>query len=343
MSPRRYKPIEKCRPEIQDYIEELGVGTDDDDVDKRDTTSTDRYEQDLRWFDSWLDAEDIDSAYDVSPADANRIGRSLIDEFNGTTPRYRWDRIYSFYEYLNAMELVERNPLSKWDARKTEKWGMTKTTEQSKQISGDERYSVSQEEVRLMEEHAGRNRERDQLVIRLMYHSGMRRNEASEVTLDMVDRNKREITLPARVTKNDKERVVCWGSSLDGLMNTWLDRGLRDEYLGGNSHDYLLVGERGAQLSGSAINDIIVNAADRAGINRKMYADSNSADGKPNRWKISSHSVRKGTGSYLINELGLDLYAVSKYLGHADLSITERIYVEYDPRTGADAVQGHLP
>lgn len=340
--PPRYKSVEDCRPEIVDYIEELEVGTDDGDDDMRQSVSTRRYKQDLRWFDDWLDGKDIDSAFDVTPADANRIGRSLANQFNGTTPRYRWDQIYAMYEFFVAMDLMTSNPLDRWDSRKKEKWGMTKTTEQSKRLEDGERYAVSQEEIRMMEQNVGRNRLRDQLIIRLLWHTAMRRGEASDVTVDMLDRDAREIALPGSITKNRKPRVVVWQPNLDGLMDKWLDGGYRDEYLGGENHEYLFVGERGAPLSADAINEVVINAACRAGINRKLYRDANAPepeDGEEpeaNRWKISAQSVRHGAASILVHETEMGLYEVSKYLGHSSVDITEPTYVEYDPRAGTD-------
>lgn len=341
--PPRYKPMEECRPELIDYAEELAVGTDDNDSDMRQSNSTKRYEQDLRWFDGWLDENGIESPLNLTPPKASRVGRSLSQQFNGTTPRYRWDRVFALYEYFVAMGMIGTNPLEKWDSRKTEKWGMTKTSEQSKRLNDGERYALSQEEVRSIEDNVGRNRLRNQLLIRCLWHTAMRRGEASLVTVDMLDRSAREILLPGSVTKSGKPRVVVWQPSLDGMLTKWLDNGLRETYLGGETHDHLFVGERGAPLSAGAINDVVVESACRAGINRKLYRDANAAapdneDEEPlaNRWKITAHSVRHGAASTLVHDTDMGLYEVSKYLDHSSVDITEQTYVEYDPRAGTD-------
>jgi integrase/recombinase XerD len=342
MPPRRFKPVEECRDEIIDYVAELETGTDNDDPDQRQSASTQRYKQDVRWYDHWLDEEGIESAFDVGPQDTNRLGRALSNQYNGTTPRYRWDRIHAMYDYFVSLELTDTNPLDRWNDKRSEKWGMTKSTEQSKRLEDDETYAVDVENVRAMEENVGRNRVRDQLLIRLLWHTGMRRNEASELTLDMLEEDAREITLPGSITKNGKERVVAWQSNLDGLMYTWLDAGYREDYLGGRDHNHLFVGERGAPLSAEAINEIVIRAADNAGINRKTYADANApepedgGDAAPNRWLISSHNIRHGLGSYLVHETDMGLYEVSRYLGHQSVGVTEQTYIEYDPRSGTD-------
>ena len=339
----------ECREELTEYAAELESGTDDDDPEQRASKSTQRYRQDLRWFDHWLDDNGIESVFDVGPRESNQLGRDLSSQYNGTTPRYRWDRLHALYDYFVSLGVIDRNPLERWNDQKGEKWGMTKTTEQSKRLEDDEKYAVDQDDIRLMEENCGRNRVRNQLVIRLLWHTGIRRGEASNARLGWVDRDVREITIPSDVAKNGKTRVVCWQPSLDGLLSKWLDKGYREDYLGGRDHDHLLVGERGAPLSAEAINKLVINSADRAGINRKLYADANAPEpedgGEPeaNRWLISSQNVRHGTGSYLVHETDMGLYEVSRYLGHQSVEVTEQTYVEYDPRAGTDAAHKFGP
>ncbi|MFD1646682.1 tyrosine-type recombinase/integrase [Haloarchaeobius litoreus] len=346
--PRGFKDIEECRPEIKAYAKTLESGTDDNDEDQRATASTKRYKQDVRWFDHWLDEHNIDSAYDVTSEQALEIGEELTDQYNGTTPRYRWDRIYAMYDHFVALEKIDRNPLERWNGDKKSLWGMSKSTEQSKQLGDDEDYAVDAEDVRAMEENVGRNRVRDQLLIRLLWHTGMRRGEAEAVTLEMMDEDEREIHLPSSVTKNGKDRIVAWQPNLDGLLRQWIG-GLRDDYLGGRDHDHLFVGERGAPLSAEAINEIVIRAADNAGINRQTYADANAVepeDGsepEPNRWLISSHNIRHGLGSHLVHETPMSLYEVSRYLGHQSVEVTEQTYIEYDPRAGVDEAHEFVP
>ena len=164
----------------------------------------------------------------------------------------------------------------------------------------------------------------------------------------MIDRDAREIELPGRITKNGKPRTVAYQESLDPLLNEWLDYGLRNEMVGGREHDYLFVGEQGARLRPERINEIVAEAADRAGINRKTYADASAPrdeDGNliPNRWLITAHNIRHGFGTYLVNETDAGIWEVSKQMGHSSVSITEDTYVEDDPTAGIDHVHQYGP
>lgn len=360
MPRRRYIPVEKCRSEIREYIYHLEAGTDDADSDMRSSGSTDRYKQDLRWFDMWLDGA-LDRAYrdeetdwevsdpwiesvqDLTEAQANKLGRNLSNNFSGTTGTYRWNRIHSFYGWADRMGMVDGNPLEKWDEDKKDNWGLTKTTEQSRHIDReeDEHYAPKQDEVRLMEEHVGRHRIRDQLIIRIMWQTGLRRGELSALKIAHMDRDAREIEVVPSVAKYSKRRVVAYQPSLDPLLEEWLDYGLRAEMTAGRDHDYLVCGERGGQLSGDRINTIVVNAACDAGLNEKLYADASAPigdDGEPkkNRWKITAHNLRHGYGTYLVNKTDAGIWEVSKQMGHSSVDITEDIYVEDDPRAGIE-------
>lgn len=338
--PPRYKAASDCRKDIRDYINHLEAATDDRDPELRDETSTKRYAQDLRWYDEWLDEQGIDSPSDVTSDQASSLGIRLSNEFSGTTGRYRWDRIFAFHSWLNRMNRAKDNPLEKWHEGKEEEFGLTKSTEQHLSLEEGEEYAVSQQEVRLMEENVGRHKHRDQLVIRLLWQTGIRRGEASQLLMSDVDRDSHEITIRPSVAKNDQKRVIAYQPSLDGVLKEWLDFGRREEMAAGASHDRLFVGQQeGLPLSGDRINDIAREAAIDAGINRRLYADANAPvdeDGnkQENRWKITAHSVRHGFGTWMVNETDAGLWEVSKIMGHSSVDVTEDIYVEPDPRSG---------
>lgn len=346
--PKKYRSVEDCRDDIEQYLGQLDTGTDNNDPDLRNKGSTKRYKQDLRWYDHYLDEIEVDSPADVTTDQANAIGQTLAAQFNGTTDLYRWDRIYAFHDWLVRMNYADSNPLRKWDADKDEIFGFSKTSEQAGHLKEGEKYAVTQDEIRQMEENVGRHRVRDQLIIRLLWQTGMRRGEASHLVIDDIDRDAREVTVRGEVAKNGKKRVVAYQRSLDGLLKEWLDHGDRDEMAATADHERLFVGERGAPLSGDRINDIVIEAADEAGFNRKTYADANAPidnDGNkiPNRWLISAHNIRHGFGSHMVNDTDAGLWEVSRAMGHSSVKVTEKIYVEDDPRAGLDHIHKFGP
>jgi len=169
------KSIDDCRPEIQRFARSLWQGTDDSDPESRGTSSTVRYINDLRWLDEWLDASGNELS-EMEVLDAETLMMDLSDTFNGSTPRQRWDQIMACCAYLARRDILDTNPLEVIDEEKADR-GLTNTTEQSRQLGEEERYAVSQEEVRLMEDAVSSHRVRNQCIIRLMWQTGVRVGE----------------------------------------------------------------------------------------------------------------------------------------------------------------------
>lgn len=326
MPPRQYRKTENCRPEIRDYRKYLKNNTDDESDDQLCSDSLDSYLQDIRWFDHWLDDQGYESASELSVSDSQGLAYDLKDQFNGSTPLNRYDRIHNFFDFLVRNRLVEENPLTMWKGE----LGLTKSTEQDRQMEDGEGYAVDQSEVRLMEDNVRRHATRDKLIIRLLWQTGMRRGELEGLTLEDIDRSRREVTIRKETSKSDYTRVVAYHPSLDGLLRQWIDKGDRDA-MNRKDRDELLVGERGGKVRGERINKIVRNAAIDAGINRKLgYTDANGGT----RWKITAHSLRHGYGTYMANKTDMGIWDLSKQMGHASVDTTERIYVQHDRRAG---------
>jgi integrase/recombinase XerD len=213
--------------------------------------------------------------------------------------------------------------------------GVSNTTKQSEFIddeSNENLYAPSDEEVDQMVKHAPseRYRVRNQLLIVLMYHTGCRCNEIRQIKIDDINREKQEIRLRGSTTKTGKARTVRYGDSAVGLLREWLDDGYRSR-LKYSRGPYLFVTIRSEKMSKSRVNEIVRNAARNAGINEVLYQDASGND----RWKITSHTLRHACGTYMV-ENGVDIYKVSKYLGHSSIEITEKIYVHDDGSIGVD-------
>jgi integrase/recombinase XerD len=334
MPPRRYKNLEDCRDLIVEYCNELSDSTSDDDDNMRNSASTQRYLQDLRWFDSWLDGEEIESPVDVETRNGAKLMRSLNDEFSGTTGRYRWDRIFAFYDWMVAIDMIPSNPLTYHDNKKSSR-GLSKDTQQSQEMGDGERYALSESEIRQMEENVGNPTLRNTLLIRLMWQTGMRRSEVSELELNDIVREEREITISSDVSKNDEERIVGYQRSLDGLLSSWIDKGRRDQWVSGDEDmPFLFVSTHGNQLAPESINEVVRKSAISAGINRKLdYTPANGGS----RWKITAHSIRHGFGSHMVHNTDATLFEVSQMMGHSSVSVTESTYIEHEPDAGLDS------
>lgn len=367
MPRRRYKAIEKCRPEIRRRARDIRKSSSDDNDEVRSLTSAKAYIKDLRWFDHYLDEIPVDPDDDIFINDgdsevevglgkvtdftqdhAKLLGFALVERFNGTTPQNRWKQIYNMYESLRRSGKIDNNPMEEWDEVKRTEFGITKRTEQSKHLEDGEDYAPSHEEIRLMEENVGVPRHRNQTLIRFLHQTGLRRGEAADLTLDDIDREEREVVVRSSIAKNGEKRTVAWQRSLDGLMGKWLDVD-RDAYVNGDkSNRWLWVNRSGGKMEGESINEVVVKAACNAGINRALYADANAPldendEPIPNRWKISAHNLRVALGTYLANETEMGVYEISKSLGHRSVSVTESRYIQHKDRAGLNDLKKYGP
>jgi integrase/recombinase XerD len=313
-------------PEIKAKIDRIEnrIGSGDNQIDNK---SSDRYIDDLEWLDDVL--ADIETPSDeVEYEEIDHVLSKLAKDYNGSTVGNRWGRLKEFYNSLERKELIEKNPF-KFVQKK--EYGVSYQTEQSKYYD-DDIYAPSEEEIQKMVQNVNsdQDRLRDQLLILLMYHTACRCDEIRKIKFDDIDRDKREIELREKVTKNSKSRTVRYGESLDDLMYKWIDGGLRDRRKFSDS-PYLFISQQSGQMSKSIVNEVVRKAAINAGVNEVMYVDASGND----RWKITSHSLRHSCATHMINN-GADIYRVSKYLGHSSVEITEDTYIHENDRTGVD-------
>lgn len=339
--------IEDCHRYIRSYHRELQLGADDKDPEKRDSDTADRYGQDLRWYQAWLNENGLEPD-EVDRKAAKDVGFTLSETYHGSTAQDRWNRIENMYNNLRLEGTIEENPFAVWGDPeiKREKFGFSNTPQQEKELESGEDYAVTQEDVRALEEAA--SKPRDKLLIRLLWQTGLRRGEVANLKISSaqaghevedendtsytdVDLEKREITVRDRHAKNDSARVVPYQPSLDGLLKDWINHH-RKIYRDWRESNYLFITERSTWMRPDTIREIVLDLAKETGINRELYDDAKNKG----RNKITPHNLRHGYGSYLVNETDASIYEASKLLGHKSVKQTEETYVEEDPRAGVE-------
>jgi len=193
--------------------------------------------------------------------------------------------------------------------KKTRKEGATK----------ERRVWLSKDEVEPLVQNAPSPTLRNRLLILFQYYTGLRRQEVSDVKLEDLDREERQVKVQG---KGDKIHTAYWQPKLDGLLSAWLDQGYRDSSPYSRESVYLFVTESSPQLSGNRINKIVCGAAENAGIQESLYED---AKGR-NHYKVTSHTLRNSFAMHFL-ENGGSKADLSKLLAHSSVTTTE-IYGE---------------
>ena len=165
---------------------------------------------------------------------------------------------------------------------------------------------------------------RNRLILELLYATGMRVSELSSIKIKDIDLSNKTIRI---IGKGSKERIVCYGSECEKILNLYL-KDSRKILLNNKNNDYLIIGKGKSKkgLSVRSIEKIIDEVITTSAINKK----------------ISPHVLRHTFATHLLNE-GCDILIVKELLGHSSLDTTgiythisneklRKVYLESHPR-----------
>lgn len=236
-------------------------------------------------------------SYEVSSIDNvsyNLVRSWIVNLVNNSISNRTINRkiasLKAYYKFLQRIEKIDANPLSKHKALKT-----------SKKLE----VPFSEEEMRAVlnqivyeEGFEGR---RDKLIIDLLYTTGIRRAELINLRLSDVNLSGRTIKV---LGKRNKERLVP-------LLNTTIE--LFHEYIIERNDLEVVVDEVHVFLlkSGHKIYETLVYRV----INKYLSEVSYKA-------KKSPHILRHTFATHLLNK-GADLNSVKELLGHSSLASTQ--------------------
>lgn len=142
-------------------------------------------------------------------------------------------------------------------------------------------------------------------IVELLYSSGLRRNELLELRPNDID--SKRMMVRVKQGKGNKDRLTILSK------NTLND--LRQYYKEYRPKHFLFEGVNGKRYSASSVLNIIVNAAQKAGINRR----------------VSPHMLRHSFATHLL-EKGTDIRHIQLLLGHSSTRTTE-IYTHVADRS----------
>lgn len=142
--------------------------------------------------------------------------------------------------------------------------------------------------------------DQQRLIIRTAVLTGMRHNEIAQLRKGMINFSRREIVLPARVTKRDKERVVPLPPELCDELSAHCSHSPGD-----------LVFFRWDRKARKAAPFVTFNRSWQAVRRRAKLKD------------VRFHDLRHTFGSWWVQNGG-DLYTLKEVMGHTDLATTQR-------------------
>jgi integrase/recombinase XerD len=288
---------------------------------------------DMRCFSEWCESNEYNDISDIGMAQIEDylayLGRK---DYSGSVINNRWWTLNIFFNEMIAREKIEENPLG--DVNKRHYRDLFNGTKKKDYV--DARggiYALEPEGVEALANNVESPKIRNELIVRLMYHTGVRRQELADIKLDNIDRNERKILVYSQkkdseyVRGDDPRRPVWYGPSLDPLMDRWIEIE-REGYVTSES-DYLFNTQQTERISERHINDIIKIAANNADLQEEMYEDVRGNT----RHLITSHTLRHSFARNCMtpDETGsrIDVKRLSELMGHSDPSITAEKYLHF--------------
>jgi len=176
--------------------------------------------------------------------------------------------------------------------------------------------------------YEGRTGPRDDAIVTLLYDTGLRRAEAAQLNVDMLDLDESQLRIPASIQKdypNDNTPDAAT-FRLDPSGDLRTVRTLR-AYLNNRDDDSpaLFPSQKSERMSPKVLNDVVKRLAKRAGV--RPYAYSGRAESSDVTAHILRHSV---AWRMLRAEEGNTLYDVRNRLRHATILTTERKYDHFE-------------
>lgn len=215
-----------------------------------------------------------------------------------------------FFNWLDRDYILKKNPMRKVQ--------QLKVNRQAKEFITDDEFKKLTRSLdkSYYPEH------RDYAMIMLMIDSGMRIGECSVLLVEDIDLAHRKIFLRAEITKGRKDRFVFFSSKTETILRRWLQ--FKDRYV------------ESAYLFPTKPNKTPIQVSNFE-INFKRYLQRANLN-----QKLSPHCLRNNFAKRCLMN-GMDIYTLSKILGHSSVKVTEEAYLDLNENDLSKRYQHYSP
>ena len=211
-----------------------------------------------------------------------------------------------FYKYLMSERIIKNNPMEK-----IENYLKIPKTQDTPSIS------LSADQIKKILEFVSKKTNdykdiRSNLIIELLYSTGVRVSELISIKTNNIDLQKKNILIdPPEKGKSRKERIVFFAEQTKEVIEKYLE--FRKIYFKEKDSPWLFPSNNTNDfLTRRRVLQIMHNLADKIKIDKNL---------------MHPHSFRHAFGNHLLNS-GADIRVVQKLLGHSSIMTTQR-YTEH--------------
>lgn len=248
------------------------------------------YKIDLKQFCSYMQGKDC-----FSKNELNKYINSLHQYYKPKTAKRKIACIKAFYRYMEIEDIIEINPFHKITVKYKEPITLPKTIpiENIKSILKFAYLEISNAQSN----HQYNSALRNAIIIELLFSTGMRVSEISNLKRKSLDLNSNTIYIYG---KGSKERIMC-------IANDKVSRLLRDYIKICNcDSDYVFINKLGNRYSEQSIRNMISDYAKRCGISVH----------------ITPHMFRHTFATALMDE-NVNIRYIQQLLGHSSITTTQ--------------------
>lgn len=248
------------------------------------------YKIDLKQFCSYMQGKDC-----FSKNELNKYINSLHQCYKPKTAKRKIACIKAFYRYMEIEDIIEINPFHKITLKYKEPITLPKTIpiENIKSILKFAYLEISNAQSNYQYKSALRNA----IIIELLFSTGMRVSEISNLKRKSLDLNSNTIYIYG---KGSKERIMC-------IANDKVSRLLRDYIkICDCKNDYIFINKLGNRYSEQSIRNMVNDCAKSAGVNSH----------------ITPHMFRHTFATALMDE-NVNIRYIQQLLGHSSITTTQ--------------------
>ena len=278
----------------------------------------------IKRFLQWADE------YDYDPKELDKEGYEEYlfymnnEDYAFSTINGNYYSVKSMYDYLVEKEVVETNPAEQIELNQDNYSFVTRRSKKvQKANSNNDVIYLEPDEIREMYDHAKEahgSALRNELIIKLLFHTGLRRSEFCSIRLDAVDRENRQITV--NNAKKDGSRAVKYRQNADALLQSWIEY-RRPSLPTAEDSPYLIPSDRSERIDARYVNRIVKQTAEAAGVQATHYKEH----GGNERSKVTAHVLRHSFAIDMLFNWGVDLRSLQDLMGHTELKTTA-VYLE---------------
>ena len=247
------------------------------------------YSEDIKYFYDFCENNNI-NYLKISYNDAKKYLVNLYDveKEKATTVSRKISSLRSFYHYLNRENITDNSSFE-----------LLKLPKKEKKLPHYFEYNELLDLFEVPDLNTALGK-RNRLILELLYATGIRVGELVNIKIENIYLDRKQIYI---LGKGNKERIVYFNDVALKYLKEYIDNA-RNE-LNKNNIAYLLLNNRGGQLTTRGIEDILNKIIEKTALTKN----------------ISPHMIRHSFATHLLNE-GCDLLSVQQLLGHSSLSAT---------------------